>query len=412
MAQFRCTMFTQGNAQGIPAVATTLTTGLVVERDGDRFELHFHVLQVSRGGYNDRMLVFAADHEGSRVSLYFEDHSIAEAIRNYRLPPGLTAQLKNSSGTGRMKWVMLWVALIAVVVALLYFGGRWGLNAAIDVAVDQIPVELEAELGRSAAAESLGNHSVCSAPAVNEAVDEIGRRLVEGLQTNSYEFHFLVIDDPEMNAFALPAGYVFVNFGLIEAADSPDQVAGVLAHEIQHAMRRHGLRNVVARLGLTLIVGLAVGDVQGMGGVVGGMAAEMAGLSFSREQEEEADRLGLELLYAANFDPDGLPAFFEKLKEKEKKLGMALPSFLSTHPDTDSRVAGLRALIHAQGKAEVTPIAIGWDKAKAECRPIPWADPDKKVMEPDPPRPHPKRRDGPPRTTHSVVPPERFSQIT
>jgi beta-barrel assembly-enhancing protease len=240
---------------------------------------------------------------------------------------------------------------------------------------------LEAELGRSAAAESLGTHSVCSAPAVNAAIDEIGGRLVDGLSTNPYEFHFLVVDDPQMNAFALPAGYVFVNFGLIEAADSPDQVAGVLAHEIQHAMRRHGLRNVIARLGLTLIVGLAVGDVQGMGGIVGSMAAEMAGLSFSRDQEEEADRLGLELLYAANFDPDGLPAFFDKLKDKEKELGMALPSFLSTHPDTDSRVAGLRAVIKAQGKAQVTPIATDWDKAKAECRPIPWADPDKKVEE-------------------------------
>ena len=129
-----------------------------------------------------------------------------------------------------------------------------------------------------------------------------------------------------------------------------------------------------------MLVGVVFGDLQGVGGLIAGGAGELAALSFSREQEDEADRLGLDLLYAAHFDPSGMPQFFEKLKEEQKKMGLDLPSFMSSHPDTDARISSLQAEIVARGKSEVTPLSIAWSTVKeGGCLPAHHADPDKGV---------------------------------
>ncbi len=114
--------------------------------------------------------------------------------------------------------------------------------------------------------------------------------------------------------------------------------------------------------------------------MIAGGAGELAALSFSREQEDEADRLGLELLFEAKFDPSGMPQFFELLKEEQAKLGLSLPSFMSSHPDTDARISNLQAKIVARGKSETTPLSLTWSEVKeAGCRPIHHSDPDKQV---------------------------------
>jgi len=113
MTVYKCTMFVRGNTQGIPAAVTLKTTGLVVEHEGNRFELHYPGLRVSKGGYNDRMLVFSGEADGTFYSLYFEDRAIARDMAGYRLPPGLATGLQRAVG-GRMKKFLLWGALAAV----------------------------------------------------------------------------------------------------------------------------------------------------------------------------------------------------------------------------------------------------------------------------------------------------------
>ena len=378
---YQCTLFSPGDVRGIPAQVSLKSIGLAVEWEDGRFEIAYHALSASKGGYNNRMLVLSGKNDTGNFSLYFNDKSIAQGLSGYRLPPGLATQIARAvprGGTARK--ALLWTALIAGIGFVLYLGVVSGFDALVDFGVEQVPVELETELGKSAAKEQLGNYEVCSAQPVNDAITEIGERLVKGLDKTPYTFRFKVIDTPDLNAFALPAGYIFINWGLIEAAQTPDEVAGVVAHEIQHAVKRHGLRNVIARAGIGLLAMLVIGDVQGLGGIIAGGATLMAELSFSREQEEEADRLGIELLYAAQFDPNGMPRFFEKLKEKEHEMGLELPAFLSTHPDTDARIAGLQQMIQAQGQATITPITIKWDTVKeAGCIPTNHSDPDKEV---------------------------------
>lgn len=378
---FKGTLFSPGNSEGLAVRVTVKMSGITVKLpDTTVFEMPFHAVSASKGGYNNKMLVLAGERDGTKVSLYFEDKSIVDALSSFRLPPGLGTQLGKIGGSGSKPGRFLfWGGITAAVCAALYFAVVWGVGAAIDVAVQQIPIELEEELGKGAAQDSLSQHAVCTAPAVLEAVNQLSERLVGAIPNSPYTFRVKVIDVPDMNAFALPGGYLFINFGLLEEADSPEQVAGVLAHEIQHSLQRHGLRNVVARAGIFIVAALLIGDVQGFGGMVAGGASQIAAMSFSREQEEEADRKGVELLLAANIDPGGLPDFFLKVKAKEEELGLSLPSFMSTHPDTDARISTLKALIKSHGELKSVPFDLDWKEVQSNCVPASMGDPDKDV---------------------------------
>jgi beta-barrel assembly-enhancing protease len=376
-----CTVFLPGESHGIAGIAYVSSVSMRVEWGGGSVDFQYHALSANRGGYNDKMLIFSASDQVGTYSFYFDNKGIVDAISGYRLPPGLATQVaRSASKKGAFRGVALWLLLGISIVVGLYFAVASLSDNVVDFAVEQIPVEVEVELGKAAAGEQLGDMQVCSAAAVNQAVDEIGNRLVEGLGGTPYTYRFMVVDVPDVNAFALPGGYIFINWGLVEKAETADQIAGVVAHEIQHAVARHGLRNVIARAGIWMVVGALFGDMQGIGGLIAGGAGELAALSFSREQEDEADRLGLDLLYAAHFDPSGMPQFFEKLKEEQANLGLDLPSFMSSHPDTDARISNLQAKIVARGKSEVTPLSLSWGTVKeAGCLPVHHSDPDKGV---------------------------------
>jgi beta-barrel assembly-enhancing protease len=376
-----CTVFLPGESQGIAGFAHVSSVSMRVEWDGGRVEFQYHALSAGKGGYNDKMLIFSASDQVGTYSFYFDNKAVVDAMSGYRLPPGLATQIARSApGMRAYRGVALWLLLGVAIVVGLYFAVVALSDNVVDFAVEQIPVEMEVELGKAAAGQQLGDMQVCSAAPVNQAIDEMGKRLVEGLGETPYTYRFVVVDIPDVNAFALPGGYIFINWGLVEKAETADQVAGVVAHEIQHAVARHGLRNVIARAGIWMLVGALFGDLQGVGGLIAGGAGELAALSFSREQEDEADRLGLDLLYAAHFDPSGMPQFFEKLKEEQAKLGLDFPSFMSSHPDTDARISNLQAKIVARGKSEVTPLSLTWETVKeAGCLPVHHSDPDKGV---------------------------------
>jgi predicted Zn-dependent protease len=196
-------------------------------------------------------------------------------------------------------------------------------------------------------------------PAV-AAIRAIGEPLTAG---SPHRYRWLVADSPAVNAFAAPGGIVVVNAGLIRAAGSPEEVAGVLAHEIAHAELRHGLRAMVKGAGLRLLAALALGDYSGT--VLAEGAKQLTELGFSREAEREADRDGLRRLVAARIDPAGMVRFFEKLAQEES---LAPPELLSTHPATEERLAGLRREAAAL-RGEWRPLAVDLAAARAALSP-------------------------------------------
>jgi predicted Zn-dependent protease len=158
----------------------------------------------------------------------------------------------------------------------------------------------------------------------------------------------------------VPGGYVVVNTGLIRAADSAEEVAGVLAHEVQHVERRHTLKNMLHSLGFHALMALALGDISGT--ALGNVATTLSELKFGRDLESEADTLGLKALKKAGIAPQGMVSFFAKLAKQEKDA--APPALLSTHPASDERMQALNKLVQEQGTWPSTPLPYDWVSIK------------------------------------------------
>jgi len=188
-------------------------------------------------------------------------------------------------------------------------------------------------------------------PEVNEYIRSLGNRLAENSDNPSQHFTFFVIDDPRINAFAAPGGYIGINTGLITAASSESELASVISHEIAHVTQRHlaraveaqGKLNIPALAGLiaAIIIGTQNSDA-GQATLAASQAATLqAQLNFTRSNENEADSIGIETLASSGLDPNAMASFFEHLQQASRYYGRP-PEFLSTHPVTTTRVANAR----------------------------------------------------------------------
>lgn len=195
-----------------------------------------------------------------------------------------------------------------------------------------------------------------------EYLNDFGNKLVAARPDvrgeNNYNFFFFAVRDPVLNAFALPGGFIAVHSGLIIAAQSESELASVLAHEIGHVAQRHiarmismGKDNTLIQLAAMVLGALALrsnGDA-GMGVMMGGSGiAIQRQLNFSRAAEREADRVGLQILTAGDFDTSGMVMFFSRLQTASRSAGTTLPPYLLTHPLTTERIADIQARIQDQ----------------------------------------------------------------
>ena len=217
-------------------------------------------------------------------------------------------------------------------------------------------------------------------PEINEYVADVGRRLAFRAQDGDYQFHFFVVKDPSINAFALPGGYIGVHTGLIEATANESELAGVLAHEVAHvtqqhisrqlqAMRGTGIMSMAMLVGALLVGGLLGGGSDMMQGALmasQGMAMQQR-INFTRAHEHEADRIGIGTLYAADFDPRGLPSFFETMSRKESLASAAIPEILRTHPVGVNRIAEARGRIATHMMRQVDS-SLNYYLARAQAR--------------------------------------------
>ncbi len=157
-----------------------------------------------------------------------------------------------------------------------------------------------------------------------------------------YSFRVMVVNHPVVNAFAAPGGTIVIFQGLLERTRTPEELAGVLAHEMQHILRRHATRALLQQLSIKLILAAATGDATGLAyGLEGASALGM--LRYNRQNEEEADREAVRMLMTSGIDPQGLITFFETI-QRENEKSLKLPSYLSTHPELKDRLSRLKAL--------------------------------------------------------------------
>jgi predicted Zn-dependent protease len=194
-------------------------------------------------------------------------------------------------------------------------------------------------------------------PEVNDYLNELGYRLVNASQDAKQDFEFFAVPDAQINAFALPGGYIGIHTGLIVLAQNESELASVVAHEISHVTQRHMARMVdnqknslllqIAGLVLAVLAAQAGGGGGGQGvqaAIMGSQAlAAQQQINFTRDNEYEADRIGFTRLTAAGFDPNGMAAFMERLQRANRYVEGNAPSYLRTHPITYERIAEAQA---------------------------------------------------------------------
>jgi beta-barrel assembly-enhancing protease len=229
-------------------------------------------------------------------------------------------------------------AAIALGVSLYMFG----LPAVAAVAAEHVPVEWESKLGDAIVKHVVPAGDRCADDARQSRIDAIVAAVLKPVQPSSYTFRVAVANSATVNAVAAPGGAIVVFRGLLDRTDSAEELAGVLAHEVQHVLHRHATRAIFQHASAGVLMAAVVGDVSAV--VAFGLeGARMLGdLSMSRQAEAQADRDGMQMLHDAGIDTAGMVTFFEKLAQLHGDPGRG--KYLMSHPAPQERLATMRAL--------------------------------------------------------------------
>jgi predicted Zn-dependent protease len=237
-------------------------------------------------------------------------------------------------------------------------------------------LEREIGLGKQLAQEVERSSKLIDDPVVTEYVNRVGQNLVRNSDAR-VPFTIKVIDSDEVNAFALPGGFFYVNSGLILRAQEESELAGVMAHEISHVTARHGTKNAtkgeLMQLATIPLMLLGPGGWAGYGIYQGlNLAIPITYLKFSRDAEREADFLGLEYMYKAGYDPNSYVTFFERIQADEKRRPGTIPKVFSSHPPTPDRIAAAQKEIARilPAKSEYIVTTSEFDSVKSRLRGI------------------------------------------
>lgn len=216
--------------------------------------------------------------------------------------------------------------------------------------INILTTEEEVRIGREAAREIERDLRLYNDPAVTAYINSLGQMLARYSSRSGLTYYFKVVDTDEVNAFAIPGGWLYVNRGLITTAEDESELAAVIAHEIGHVDRKHGARAISRQLGAALLLDATLGGTDASvkrraGRQVAAFFIGVKQLSYGRDAEREADRFAVESTYAAGIDPEGTATFFQKLVAMQKKEPGQLAKMFSTHPPSRERVENVRAQI-------------------------------------------------------------------
>jgi predicted Zn-dependent protease len=260
------------------------------------------------------------------------------------------------------------LALVFTVLGML----RWVPRLADDL-IHVMPGQWEESIGQRIAATLVRQAPVCNGAAGQAALQGLTDRLAATMSP-PFPFQVRVYKSPVVNAFAVPGGQIVVFSGLIGGAQSPEEVAGVLAHEMGHQVRHHPMRGLIRSLGLRMVSAAILGGFSATAASGAHAGEVLFNLSYSREDETEADRLGAGMLTRANIRGDGLIDFFTRYQRSEETRAMSrrgahsvrnqVMAFLSTHPPGHERIARVRPLMLGQREALT---AAQWKAVQAIC---------------------------------------------
>ena len=323
--------------------------------DHQMLNISFDKLTAEVGGFDHNQLQLHWEHNDSSFMIISSDKAGQKALRA-ALPLASVTGLKNwHSSTKTQNWVwnsVLYGAGFLVLLAVLVV---WQYDRVLTFAANQVSMETEKKLGESVLKSISSSENFLKEGAAVDAVKKIGTQLTQG---SRYQYQWYVVKDDTVNAFAAPGGIIIVNSGLIKKADSPNEIAAVLAHEVQHVEQRHSLKNMLHSAGVASVVLLVLGDANAVMMI---MAQQVSQQYFSRKVEADADLKGAQLLTKTKIDPAGMPSFLKKLAAEYKDLDRT-PEWLSSHPETLERIKRAEAYVVANPCKSC--VALTWNKTK------------------------------------------------
>jgi Zn-dependent protease with chaperone function len=291
----------------------------------------------------------------------------------HNIIPGLTQWKRSTQMQSRVwKGILYTLGFVGLALAILV----WQHDRVTSWAANFVSLETEKSLGESVLNSLNPEANFLSQGAAVKTVEKIGQQLTTG---SRYQYQWYVSKDPAINAFAIPGGIIVVNSGLLKQAETPEELAAVLAHEVQHVEQRHALVNMMNSAAIATIVLVVLGDANA---VVMMMAHQVSAQYFNRQVESDADIKGIQLLHDKNIGADGMVSFFKKLEAgfNKKKEGTEKPfpenkspqkqssekpsevaGWFSSHPDTLVRIQMIEEYVAKHPCA--TCKALTWDKA-------------------------------------------------
>jgi hypothetical protein len=342
---------------GLPPTGLSVYIYFVGQRlvvEGMAIELHIQQMTISVGGVeHDELFINWQDEQQQPWAIKpMGQAQIQQFVTT--APKGLQPLLKKWHQRKRHLNIV-WGIVAAIVLSLLLLIGAvvWQYDNVVSWAASKIPVSVEEQLGQATLDKiKAEGHLIESGKAV-ETLSKIGNTLTQG---SGYHYQWYVLKNDTVNAFAVPSGIIVVHSALLQKAENANEVAAVLAHEVQHIEQRHALKHLINSLGWAGVLTLVLGDVSAVTAVI----VHQLGTSYiSRELESEADKLGYAALVKANIKPDGMASFLQKLADLSGDSNADL-AWISSHPNTQERVAAIKQLLKKQPCHTCQSLAIDW----------------------------------------------------
>jgi Zn-dependent protease with chaperone function len=366
MHSFNASLF--GGAHHANALAVTAcfeASHLQVDAIGLRQDVA--TIVVSVGGLDEpRLCLNWLDDDGRQWSLLPTcADDIAALIAG--APPLLQPQLAqwhqrrhNARQASARTW--FWILALPGLCALLLLGLWLAYPHATGWLARQIPVALEEKLGNAALATLRGEGDLIESGPSQQLVQRVGARVSAG---SRYRYRWIIKQEASLNAFALPGGIIVVHAGLLKEMENATELAGVLAHEVQHVEQRHGLKQMISSAGLAGMLALTVGDVSAMAAL---LAHQLGTTYFGRDLESEADRLGFQALLRARIRPEGMATLLGKLdrSQGQESAGSDAPAWIASHPETAQRVRQIEQLIAQHPCPQCRDLDNDWQTIVAE----------------------------------------------
>lgn len=332
--------------------------------DGEEVRIAWKGMRIERGGANGDVIFCHAAHGRSAIFSEAPDFlREIESIGGNEVADEL-ARLAGERVATRRGHAFRWSLALAFAI-LLFVAIPRAFRKSVDGVVGALPYSVDEAIGKAVSENMDPGGEEVQDEEVLAAIQGIVDRLAAGVEDGDVSFELRVVENDEPNAFALPGGYITVFTGLIREAERPEQVAGVLAHEIAHVTERHGLRRIAHSIGVWVGIDLIMGDTEGLLSVATELFTLATVNDYSQDQESAADAEGVRIMVATRLDPLALAEFFELLDREHGDVPDSL-SWMSTHPLNEERIRAIeRQVAELAGDEPWEPLDLDWAAVRA-----------------------------------------------